>query len=84
MVWIKFIYPFMSQGIEKIPVLQGKIITWILVGFMSFNTMVSAMAMIRYTERNAGIEASNPIEEFLDATYEDAYIERVWPNMMIR
>ena len=30
-----------------------------------------------------GIEASNIIEEFLDITYQDELIERVWPNMKI-
>ena len=40
------------------------------------------MALIRYNERKAGLAADNTVEEFLDATYEDAYIEKVWPNMM--
>ena len=83
-VWIKFIYPKMSRLIEKVPVLQGKIITWIFVVFMLCNALLSAMAMIRYTQRQEGVEASNAVEEFLDVTYEDERIEKVWPNMVIR
>ena len=83
-VWIKLIYPKMSGLIEKMPALQGKIITWILIGFMICNAVLSAMALIRYTERKDGIEASNTVEEFLDTTYEDKMIEKVWPNMVIR
>lgn len=82
-VWIKIIYPKMSCCIEKLPAIQGKIITWVLIGFMICNSLLSAMALIRYNERKAGFEADNTVEEFLDATYEDAYIEKVWPNMMI-
>ena len=83
-VWIKFIYPKMSQLIEKLPALQGKIITWILIVFMICNAMLSAMALVRYTQRKEGIDASNVVEEFIDATYEDAHIEKVWPNMVIK
>ena len=82
-IWIKLIYPNMSKAIEKIPPLKGKIITWILVAFMVCNALISAMAMIRYPERQAGIEADNVIEEYLDANYKDALIEKVWPNMVI-
>jgi len=40
--------------------------------------------MIRYTKRQDGIGADSVIEEFIDTTYEDAVIEKVWPNMIIR
>ena len=82
-VWIKLIYPKMSDCIEKLPALQGKVITWILVAFMICNALISAMAMVRYTQRQDGIQADNTIEVFLDANYEDALIEKVWPNMVI-
>lgn len=83
-VWIKLCYPKLSGAIEKIPPLPGKIITWVLVVFMVCNSLISGMAMMRYTQRKDGIEADNVVEEFLDATYEDAIIEHVWPNMKIR
>ena len=82
-VWIKLIYPKMSMLIEKLPALQGKIITWVLVAFMICNALISAMAMVRYTQRQEGIEADSVMEEFLDLHYEDALIEKVWPNMVI-
>ena len=81
-VWIKLIYPKMSNVIEKLPALQGKIITWILVVFMICNSLISAMAVIRYTQRKEGAKANTVVEEFLDANYEDTMIEKVWPNMM--
>ena len=83
-VWIKFIYPKMSSLIEKLPALQGKVITWVLIAFMICNAVLSAMAMVRYTQRKDGIAASNTVEEFLDATYDDGLIEKAWPNMVIK
>ena len=82
-VWIKIIYPRLSGVIEKIPPLGGKIVTWILVAFMICNALISGMAMARYTQRQEGIAASNVVEEFLDRTYQDELIEKVWPNMVI-
>jgi len=82
-VWIKIIYPRMSHAIEKLPAVQGKVITWILVVFMICNASISAMAMLRYNERQEGVTADNAIEMFLDANYEDDLIEKVWPNMVI-
>lgn len=82
-VWIKLIYPKMSMLIEKLPALQGKIITWILVAFMICNALISAMAMVRYTQRQEGVEADSVMEVFLDSNYDDALIEKVWPNMVI-
>lgn len=81
-VWIKGIYPHMSRAIERLPALQGKIITWVLILFMICNALLSSMAMIRYSQRQDGIEARNAVEKFLDATYEDSIIENVWPNMI--
>lgn len=81
--WIKVCYPRLSGLIEKLPALQGKIVTWILIVFMVCNALISAMAMVRYTQRKEGIEASNAIEAFIDTTYEDSLIEKVWPNMVI-
>lgn len=83
-VWIKFIYPKMSHCIEKLPALQGKVITWVLIAFMICNALLSAMALVRYTERKDGVAASNAVEEFLDVTYEDKHIEKIWPNMVIK
>ena len=82
-VWIKLIYPKMSSLIEKLPALHGKVITWILVAFMICNALISAMAMVRYTQRQEGVSAENAVESFLDVNYGDALIERVWPNMVI-
>lgn len=82
-VWIKIIYPRMSTLIEKLPLISGKIITWALIAFMICNALLSAMAMLRYTERQDGVAADTSIETFLDANYEDELIEKVWPNMVI-
>ena len=43
-VWLKAVYPRLSALIEKIPVKTGKIITWVMIVFMTCNMAVSGLA----------------------------------------
>ncbi len=83
MVWVKILYPPLSRWIEKTPPLAGKIITWIIVFFMVCNGLLTAGAMVRYNTRAVRPEPSGMVEEFLDAQYDDAFMERRWPNMIV-
>ena len=80
-VWIKVLYPKISQWIERLPMKWGKILTWIMVVFMVGNMAVSALAYGRYVERNT-VQAppESGVAQMLDALYPDARIERVYPS----
>lgn len=80
-VWVKMIYPKMSDLIQLIPPLQGKIVTWMLVVIMGCNCALTAAAMIRYDVRQSDDGTPNFIEAILDERYDDAWMEHRWPNM---
>lgn len=82
-IWLKMIYPRLSDLIEKIPIRTGKIITWILVVLMVIDMAISAMALIRYSARQNGIEASTQIEQILDEHFTDERMERIYPKAKI-
>ena len=82
-VWIKLLYPILEQGIEKIPPLYGKVITWAIVFVMLLNGVLTSAAMIRYTDRITHPHPDNAVEAFLDANYDDSWMEHRWPNMKI-
>lgn len=82
-VWIKGIYPMMDRGIEKIPTLLGECITWAIVVIFVCDGLLTAGAMMRYTDRQTMPEPENVIEEFLDSNYDDAWMEHRWPNMKL-
>lgn len=82
-LWIKGLYPPMSKTIEKIPMLWGESITWLLVLLMFCNGILTASAMVRYTERQMKQEPSNVFEVFLDDSYDDVWMEQRWPNMKL-
>ena len=70
-LWIKDLYPRMSKWILKLPNKAGKIITWVLVVFMIYNCAVSGVAVLRWSQRVNGKEASNGFEEFIDERFPD-------------
>lgn len=83
-VWMKLLYPRLSTWIEKIPMKAGKIICTVMLVFMIFDCLLSAMALARYTERNTtGKQAQNEVESFLDEHFGDERMERIYPNAKI-
>ena len=79
-VWFKLLYPKASALIEKIPVVTGKIATWLLIVFMVCNIAVSGLALMRYDERENNIEASEKWQVWMDNHYNDAKMEKIYPN----
>lgn len=83
-VWMKLLYPRLSAWIEKIPMKAGKSICTVMLVFMIFDCLLSAMALERYTERNTtGKQAQNEVESFLDEHFGDERMERIYPNAKI-
>lgn len=79
-VWMKLLYPKISAWIEKIPVKQGKVLSWLLIAFMSCNIVVSCMALGRVNERNAGIPATMSWQKTMDERFDDERMHRIYPN----
>ncbi len=82
LLWVKNLFPLMTRLIEKIPNSVGKVLTWILVVFMALNTVISAVAVARWTARDEGNPPANAFEQFLDRHYTDDLMTMVYPNMM--
>lgn len=79
-IWIKVLYPRISDWIEKIPKLTGYIVTWCLILFMAANMVVSAAALVRYDQRAQGDTPDNAVEKLIDTRFDDARMEKIYPN----
>ncbi|MGN0975515.1 MAG: putative ABC transporter permease [Gemmiger sp.] len=79
-VWLKYLYPPISAGIEKIPKKPGKILTWCLLVFMAADMTVSVFALARSTARAHGIPAESAVSVWLDEHYGDDVMKRIYPN----
>ncbi|MFR1686574.1 MAG: putative ABC transporter permease [Massilimicrobiota timonensis] len=79
-VWIKMIYPVLSSWIEKITYKKGVIMTWCFVVFMTFNILMSGLALSRYSQRQNGLKAQNSVERYIDQQFPDQRMEMIYPN----
>lgn len=88
-VWMKLLYPKLSFLIEKLPMKAGKLLCHVMIAFMIVNCLISALALVRYTERNTNGEAKektaseSALDEFLDGHFDDERMERIYPNVKI-
>ena len=83
MVWFRLIYPLVSNCIEKIPPKIGVTVTWVLIVLMSFNVAISSMALVRYQQRSTGDKPKTEIECWIDARYDDARMQKVFPKALM-
>lgn len=78
--FLKAVYPALHK-VEKI--LDKKhvtIISYICILFMSFDIAISCIATDRQNARAEGIPPKNQFEEFLDKTYPDERLDKIFNN----
>ena len=78
--WIRYGYPLVAKGMNKLKTHIRSWMTAALAVFMAVNMGVSALAMARYDARTSGVEAATPLAVFLDAHFDNARMERIYPN----
>lgn len=83
-IWMKGLYPKLSKWIEKVPIKAGKVISWMALAFMVFNVAMSGLALSRYTARHNGLMPENQVEAFIDEHFQDARMEQIYPNAIMR
>ena len=83
-VWLKYLYPHLSNLIERLPRRIGKILTWIMVVFMVFDVILTSLAMYRYNERQTGDPyTDNPVLQFVDEHFPDERMEHRYQNLKL-
>lgn len=82
-LWMKALFPLLSNLIEKIPMKVGVVLTWVLLVFMVFNMAISLLALERQTQRRENIPADNPIAQVLDEHFPDSRLDEIYCNMHI-
>ena len=78
--WIRYGYPLVAKGMNKLKTHIRPWMTAALAVFMAVNMGVSALAMARYDARTSSVEAATPLAVFLDAHFDNARMERIYPN----
>lgn len=81
LIWVRYIYPFISKWIEKIPKKMGAVITTFLVIFMVYNAAVTMFSIYRWEQRTNGVAPSNAVESYIDKKFNDERMELLFPHM---
>ena len=81
-LWIKELYPRMAKLILKIPNKVGKPLTFVLLIFMVFNTVMTGLTTLRWMERCQGKPADNAFEVYFDEHYPNERMESILSNLV--
>ena len=79
-LWMRYGYPLVLKLIKKV---RSHIRPWMtaaLAVFMAVNMLTSALALARYDARTSGEAPNGQLEVFLDEHFDNARMERIYPN----
>ena len=79
-IWMRYGYPLVLRGMKKVRSRVRPWMTVLLAVFMVVNMLTSALALARYDARTSGEGPKNSIDTLLDAHFDDARMERIYPN----
>ncbi len=79
-MYLKIVYPALQKMEPLIHKKSIKIITVFFMLFMAFDITISCMAANRQQERRQYVPADGMIDEFLDRTYPDELLDRIYNN----
>ena len=79
-IWMRYGYPLVLRGMKKVRSRVRPWMTALLAVFMAVNMLTSALALARYDARTSGEAPKNSIDMLLDAHFDDARMERIYPN----
>lgn len=77
-VWIKYIYPYISKLLEKMDKNLGKRLAIFLNIFLAFDIFLTCVAINRARDKEKGIDAKYKYEEVLDKTFNKEYLKNMY------
>lgn len=80
-LFMRFLFPPLAKFLERLKGKGWRIACICLSVFMCINLLVTSVALTRWKERTAGIEADSAIAEFVDDIWDDEKMEAIYPNM---
>lgn len=83
-LWVRMLFPFLEHAIERIPNRIGKIVSIILVMYVTFDCIFSAGALLRQKERRNDILPTTFISVFYDNCFPDDVLKIFYHNMKTR
>ena len=76
-------YPFLSRQIEKLPARAGRAVCSVLLVLLAADMLISALALVRYSERQTGSPEQTAVGQILDEYFPDEFIEKRYENLKL-
>lgn len=80
-VFMRFAFPMVHRLFEKMRGTGWRIACVGMTVFMAANLLVTSAAVMRWRARMTDVDATNPVEDWLDRTYDDQTMAGLFPNM---
>ena len=77
-VWIKYIYPYISKLLEKMNKDIGRKFAIFLSIFLAFDIFLTCVAINRARDKEKGIDAKYKYEEVLDKAFNKEYLKNMY------
>lgn len=78
---IRWFYPRVYNFVASLQLRSRRFFTILIAVTMSFNMLLSACAVSRWSERQEGIPPQTRFDELMDANYPNELLEEIYPNM---
>lgn len=82
-LFIKLVLPFILKFLRNWKESQFRIITLVVMVFMSFNIIISWKAATRQDERTHNIKAQGILDRFFDARFPDERMNKIYANKKV-
>ncbi|MDC4233750.1 putative ABC transporter permease [Actinomyces sp. B33] len=83
LVWIRLLLPDVLRAVDAIPLTWRAVVTTTAALAMLVNGAMTLMAIDRWYARQAGEAPAGPVEEWVDRTWDDAFMEHRFQTMTL-
>ena len=83
MLIVKYLFPWFSNLVDKLPAKLSRVITLFLVIFISFDLLITVAAFTRQSERLKHVPEVNAVQIFLDREYPDSFMKSIKPGLQL-
>ncbi len=82
LLWVREACPALSRIVARVPVRLGKALSIVLFSLLLADSIVSSVAVWRWSSRRDGVPAANAVTRLADERFPDEFMRERYPNMV--
>lgn len=81
---MRFVFPALLKWVHRIPTKVRKRIAIAMLILIAVDAVITLLAVVRYSQRSWGISVDNALMNLIDHVFNDAWMQRHFPNMLLK